>query len=233
MSKDTRYQTDDLSKLPDDLNSVPQPQPQPQAKPAKTVVVQPPAPPAQAMPKPMPQSDYVCLKDRMQELLAEVEQLREKIEVQEGVLNAIKDLETSTLDGQEKINKALTDLLTKLVDAYATRAQAETNAAEARRAAAEVAAQAAQQPQHQSEEEPEGAWAKFKAWWTHRRQLKARKRRQREAQEDAEWEIEQRKRLLKLRELADGPASAEGVEASIEADRVEEEINRKKKSAAA
>ena len=228
MSKDKRYQVNDPADLPDDLNSVPQP---------KTVVVAPPDPQSKqqqaALPKPMPQSDYVCLKDRMVTLLAEVEQLKEKIEVQEGVLNAIKDLETSTLDGQEKINQALADLLTKLVDAYAARAQAETHAAEARRAAADAAAQAAQTTAPAPEQEPEGAWNKFKAWWTHRRQMKARKRRQREEQENAEWEIEQRKRLLKLRELADGPASAEGVEASIEADRVEEEINRKKKSAAA
>ena len=50
---------------------------------------------------------------------------------------------------------------------------------------------------------------------------------------DAEWEIAQRKRLKQLRELADGPASVEGVQASIDADKLEEEINKKKKSAAA
>lgn len=236
MSKDKRYQTDDLSKLPDDLEQVTSQQP-------KTVVVDPPAPkqsqqPA-AMPKPMPQTEYVSLHDRMQALLAEVDQLREKIEVQEGVLNAIRALETTVSEGQAKINEVLAQAVQRLVDAEVRRAEAETHAIEAAQQAEQARTQreqeAAQQPQPE-EATQDAPWWKFtglRAWWSHRRQLKARKRRQREEQENTEWEIAQRQRLLKLRELADGPASAEGVQASIDADKLEEEINRKKKSAAA
>lgn len=235
MSKDKRYQTDDLSKLPDDLDSVSQPQTQ-------TVVVPTPPQPKQqpaAMPKPMPQSDYVCLKDRMAALLAEVDQLREKIEVQEGVLNAIRALETSVTEGQAKINEVLVEAVQRLVAAEVRRAEAETAAAEVAEQAAHARAQREQEAgQNQPAEEPkdDAPWWKLHwlgAWWSHRRQLKARKRRQREEQENTEWEIAQRQRLLKLRELADGPASVEGVQASIDADKLEEEINKKKKSAAA
>ena len=235
MSKDKRYQTDDLSKLPDDLDSMPQPQTQ-------TVVPTPPQPKQQqaAMPKPMPQADYVCLKDRMAALMAEMSALQEKIEVQEGVLNAIRALETTVSEGQAKINEVLVQAVQRLVDAEVRRAEAETHAIEAAQQATQARAQreqeAAQHPQPEEATQDDAPWWKLHwlgAWWTHRRQLKARKRRQREAQEDAEWEIAQRKRLKQLRELADGPASVEGVQASIDADKLEEEINRKKKSAAA
>ena len=234
MSKDKRYQTDDLSKLPDDLDSMPQPQTQ-------TVVPTPPQPKQQqsAMPKPMPQADYVCLKDRMAALMAEMSELQEKIEVQEGVLNAIRALETTISEGQAKINEVLVQAVQRLVDAEVRREEAETHAIEAAQQAAQARAQREQEAaqQLQPEEATQDApWWKLHwlgAWWSHRRQLKARKRRQREEQENTEWEIAQRQRLLKLRELADGPASAEGVQASIDADKLEEEINRKKKSAAA